>query len=148
MISITLFYSCNNKDDFIQDVYVNELKIIAKLDSSLESILEILWKLNSGFDDFVFRYKYKNLFNNPENIKFVQDALFGATNEPGGTSFGSRLTKKDFIFAGKTGTSEKGRDLWFIGSIPQLTTGVWLGYDNNKETRRSLAFNIVPIPGF
>ena len=61
---------------------------------------------NSGFDDFVFRYKYKNLFNNPENIKFVQDALFGATNEPGGTSFGSRLTKKDFIFAGKTGTSQ------------------------------------------
>ena len=38
--------------------------------------------------------------------------------------------------AGKTGTSEGGRDLWFIGSIPQLTTGVWLGYDNNKETRR------------
>ncbi len=63
-------------------------------------------KNNSGFDDFVFRYKYKNLFNNPENIKFVQDALFGATNEPGGTSFGSRLTKKDFIFAGKTGTSQ------------------------------------------
>ncbi len=61
---------------------------------------------NSGFDDFVFRYKYKNLFNNPENIKFVQDALFGATNEPGGTSFGSRLTKKDFVFAGKTGTSQ------------------------------------------
>ena len=63
-------------------------------------------KNNSGFDDFVFRYKYKNLFNNPENIKFVQDALFGATNEPGGTSFGSRLTKKDFVFAGKTGTSQ------------------------------------------
>ena len=63
-------------------------------------------KNNSGFDDFVFRNKYKNLFNNPENIKFVQDALFGATNEPGGTSFGSRLTKKDFVFAGKTGTSQ------------------------------------------
>ncbi len=37
--------------------------------------------------------------------------------------------------AGKTGTSEGGRDLWFIGSIPQLTTGVWFGYDNNKETK-------------
>ena len=38
--------------------------------------------------------------------------------------------------AGKTGTSEKGRDLWFIGSIPQLTTGVWFGYDSNAETKR------------
>ncbi len=37
--------------------------------------------------------------------------------------------------AGKTGTSEGGRDLWFIGSIPQLTTGIWFGYDNNQETR-------------
>ncbi len=38
--------------------------------------------------------------------------------------------------AGKTGTSEGGRDLWFIGSIPQLTTGIWLGHDNNRMTRR------------
>nr|AUG32223.1 putative penicillin binding protein [Paulinella longichromatophora] len=39
--------------------------------------------------------------------------------------------------AGKTGTSEGARDLWFIGSIPQLTTGVWFGYDNNAETDRN-----------
>ena len=37
--------------------------------------------------------------------------------------------------AGKTGTSEGGRDLWFIGSIPQLTTGVWLGYDDSRTTK-------------
>ncbi len=34
--------------------------------------------------------------------------------------------------AGKTGTSEGNRDLWFIGSIPQLTTGVWFGKDDNS----------------
>jgi penicillin-binding protein 1A len=36
--------------------------------------------------------------------------------------------------AGKTGTSENRRDLWFIGYIPQLVTGVWLGNDNNAPT--------------
>ncbi len=36
--------------------------------------------------------------------------------------------------AGKTGTSEKARDLWFIGFIPQLATGVWLGNDDNSPT--------------
>ena len=36
--------------------------------------------------------------------------------------------------AGKTGTSDEARDLWFVGYIPQLTTGVWLGNDNNKPT--------------
>lgn len=41
--------------------------------------------------------------------------------------------------AGKTGTSEGARDLWFIGSIPQLTTGIWLGYDNNAKTGSSSA---------
>lgn len=37
--------------------------------------------------------------------------------------------------AGKTGTSDESRDLWFIGYIPQLVTGVWLGNDNNRRTR-------------
>ena len=36
--------------------------------------------------------------------------------------------------AGKTGTSDDARDLWFIGYIPQLVTGVWLGNDDNTPT--------------
>jgi penicillin-binding protein 1A len=36
--------------------------------------------------------------------------------------------------AGKTGTSEQARDLWFIGFIPQLVTGVWLGNDDSSPT--------------
>jgi penicillin-binding protein 1A len=36
--------------------------------------------------------------------------------------------------AGKTGTSEEARDLWFIGFVPQLVTGVWLGNDDNTPT--------------
>ncbi len=36
--------------------------------------------------------------------------------------------------AGKTGTSEKARDLWFVGYIPQLVAGVWLGNDDNYPT--------------
>ena len=38
--------------------------------------------------------------------------------------------------AGKTGTTDKNVDLWFIGFIPsrQLVTGIWLGNDNNSPT--------------
>jgi penicillin-binding protein 1A len=36
--------------------------------------------------------------------------------------------------AGKTGTSEEARDLWFIGYIPQLVVGVWLGNDDSSPT--------------
>ena len=56
--------------------------------------------------DFIVKFKYKSLFRNPENINFVKDALFGATNEPMGTSYKSRLSKKELVFAGKTGTSQ------------------------------------------
>ena len=50
----------------------------------------------------------------------------------GGTGGGAAMPGRPV--AGKTGTSEGGRDLWFIGGIPQLTTGLWLGYDNNRGT--------------
>ena len=36
----------------------------------------------------------------------MNEALFGATNEPLGTSFRSRHVKKEYIYAGKTGTSQ------------------------------------------
>lgn len=36
--------------------------------------------------------------------------------------------------AGKTGTSEQNRDLWFIGYIPQLATGVWMGNDDSSPS--------------
>ncbi|MGK7953828.1 MAG: PBP1A family penicillin-binding protein [Crocosphaera sp.] len=49
-----------------------------------------------------------------------------------GTGTPARLGRRPV--AGKTGTSDKARDLWFVGYIPQLTTGVWLGNDDNKPT--------------
>jgi membrane peptidoglycan carboxypeptidase len=38
--------------------------------------------------------------------------------------------------AGKTGTTNDNKDLWFVGYIPsqQLVTGVWLGNDDNSAT--------------
>jgi len=35
---------------------------------------------------------------------------------------------------GKTGTSDNYRDLWFIGSIRKNTTGIWIGFDDNRQT--------------
>jgi 1A family penicillin-binding protein len=43
--------------------------------------------------------------------------------------------------AGKTGTTNDGVDLWFIGYVPSrgLVTGVWLGNDQNQPTSGSSA---------
>jgi membrane peptidoglycan carboxypeptidase len=41
--------------------------------------------------------------------------------------------------AGKTGTTDDNRDLWYVGFLPSygLTTGIWLGNDDNSATNGS-----------
>ena len=50
--------------------------------------------------------KYKPLYKNSKNIRIVQDAMFGSTNEVMGTSYRSRIDNLKYQFAGKTGTSQ------------------------------------------
>ena len=33
--------------------------------------------------------------------------------------------------SGKTGTTDNNVDAWFVGSAPDLTTGVWIGHDRD-----------------
>jgi len=60
----------------------------------------------ASIDLQVFNFNLKPLFRNQENINFIKDAMFAATNEVGGTSYGSRHRDKKFMFAGKTGSSQ------------------------------------------
>ena len=64
----------------------------------------------------------------------IADAMLWMLRQAVAAGTGAGASLDDRPVAGKTGTSEGGRDLWFIGSIPQLTAGVWLGYDNSRET--------------
>src|SRR5437667_10292710 len=43
--------------------------------------------------------------------------------------------------AGKTGTGDNFQDAWFIGYVPQLATGVWVGYADAEVPMRS-------VPGY
>ncbi|KGF98100.1 Multimodular transpeptidase-transglycosylase [Prochlorococcus marinus str. MIT 9201] len=52
-----------------------------------------------------------------------------------GTSKAASIKGKKIY--GKTGTSDGNKDLWFIGSIYNLTTGIWIGYDDNRESELS-----------
>ena len=46
------------------------------------------------------------LSKNQDHINIIKDAMFSSSNEPGGTSYRSRLEDKRFTFAGKTGSSQ------------------------------------------
>jgi penicillin-binding protein 2 len=54
----------------------------------------------------VSNFNLKPLFKNQENIKTIKEAMYSSSNEPGGTSYRSRLEDKRFTFAGKTGSSQ------------------------------------------
>ncbi len=49
------------------------------------------------------------------------------------------------IAAGKTGTSDGGRDLWFCGYTPDILTLVWVGFDDGTPTHLSGAHAALPI---
>jgi penicillin-binding protein 1A len=42
----------------------------------------------------------------------------------------------DWPVAGKTGTMDEYTDAWFIGFDPEITIGVWIGYDEKKSLGR------------
>jgi len=49
---------------------------------------------------------YTPLYKNSKNIRIIQDAMFGSTNEVMGTSYRSRIDNPKYQFAGKTGTAQ------------------------------------------
>ncbi len=46
--------------------------------------------------------------------------------------------------AAKTGTSDNFKDAWFIGFVPQLVTGVWVGNDNNSPMKGVAEVGVCP----
>lgn len=59
-----------------------------------------------------------------------------------GTARGAQLGKRQA--AGKTGTSQDYRDGWFIGFTAQMTTGVWMGNDDNSPMRK-ITGGLLPV---
>ncbi|MGH9339774.1 MAG: penicillin-binding protein 1A [Acidobacteriota bacterium] len=53
----------------------------------------------------------------------------------------------DRPLGGKTGTTNEATDAWFVGFVPQITAGVWVGYDEKKSLgERAFGANIaLPI---
>lgn len=54
-------------------------------------------------------------------------------NVQSGTGSGARLSSGQ-VAAGKTGTSDDAKDLWFVGFTPQLSTAVWIGDGGTHES--------------
>jgi penicillin-binding protein 1B len=47
--------------------------------------------------------------------------------------------------AGKTGTTNDYNDAWFVGFVPDLVAGVWVGYDTPRTLQRPAADVAIPV---
>lgn len=80
------------------------------------------------------------LLDNTPKPKLVLDSWAAASTinilqsvVAGGTGKNAALGRPT---AGKTGTTSSEKDVWFVGTVPQLTTAVWVGRDDNKTLSR------------
>lgn len=73
----------------------------------------------------------------PPDVAYTMTELLRGVIQ-GGTGSGAALGLDE---AGKTGTTNDGVDLWFIGYVPSraIVSGVWLGNDDNTPTYGSSA---------
>ena len=94
-------------------------------------------------------------------IKLLEGVTEGGSGErlrtEGGGSGDRRWTGYPYVFrnpiAGKTGTSQNQSDGWFIGMVPNLVTGVWVGCEDRSAHFKSITYGqgataALPIWGY
>ena len=66
-------------------------------------------------------------------LAYLITNLMKSVVERGTAAYAKRLKRP---LAGKTGTTNDNRDLWFIGFTPDLVAAAWMGYDNDASLGR------------
>jgi penicillin-binding protein 1B len=62
-----------------------------------------------------------------------------------GTGKAARSLGVYFPASGKTGTTDRNRDSWFVGFTPDVVCAVWVGYDSGADTGLSGARGALPV---
>jgi penicillin-binding protein 1A len=81
-------------------------------------------------DTFRLPHAWKDQVLSPEQDAQLVEMMMRVVEE--GTGAGARLNGVQV--AGKTGTTDKYRDAWFVGFTPRYTMAVWMGNSNHKPT--------------
>ena len=65
-----------------------------------------------------------------------------------GTAVGSVGARINFPAGGKTGTTNDGFDVWFIGFTPDMVTGLWIGFDQPKKIKANAQGGVLVGPAW
>ncbi len=147
LLNLTKSYSI-----FLNGGYVVEPSIIKKVVSNQGELI-----INNDYfkcsycsfsiDDRSYRkpiiHSQKEKVISPQTSYQILSILEGAVKRGTGKS----LKDIDYPIAGKTGTTNESKDLWFFGLTPRYVIGIYVGYDQPKpigykETGSSVALPI------
>ncbi|MFH1116366.1 MAG: PBP1A family penicillin-binding protein [Pseudomonadota bacterium] len=70
----------------------------------------------------------------PQTAFIMTSLLQGVVRSGTGAGLAKYTKRRDLC--GKTGTTDNSDDAWFIGYNPNYTTGVWVGFDDNRTLGR------------
>jgi penicillin-binding protein 1A len=79
---------------------------------------------------------------------FVMTNMLRGVLSPRGTGAKATSLAASWPLAGKTGTVDDNTDAWFVGFDPDITVGVWLGFDDKRKSLGGVeqgAFAALPI---
>lgn len=103
------------------------------------SVIEIRDK----FGNLLKEYKpIENIVLSQESAYLITSLLKGVV-ENGTGQYAKNLRK---ICAGKTGTTNDCTDAWFIGYTPDITCGVWVGFDTKKTLGKDATGGKIACP--
>jgi penicillin-binding protein 1A len=80
----------------------------------------------------------------PAEVAVTEKSMLEGVVSPGGTAPLAAIPGT--VVWGKTGTTSNYVDAWFVGSTPQMTTAVWVGYPNSAVPMTT-AYNGAPVEG-
>ncbi|MFD1362278.1 transglycosylase domain-containing protein [Lentibacillus salinarum] len=69
----------------------------------------------------------------PETAYLTLDIMRDVIDHGTGAYLNSQIKHGNVDWAGKTGTSQEYKDAWFVGVNPNVSMGVWIGYEEGKS---------------
>jgi len=148
LLNITKSYSV-----FINGGYQVEPNIIKKVVSDKGNLVFNQDYFSCDYCNFQVNdrsYRMPQIQINQDNIISAQTSyqilsiLRGAVERGTGKS----LNSIKYPIAGKTGTTNDSKDLWFFGLTPKFVVGVYVGYDNPKKIGYKETGSSVALPIF
>jgi penicillin-binding protein 1A len=74
----------------------------------------------------------------PQTAYLMLDTLRGNVTDRNPTALAWRIAVPGRWVAGKTGTTNDDRDIWFVGATPGMTALVWIGNDDSRPLPRTM----------